>query len=263
MCSPTSFWAEPCLPDLASWPWEQSVLENPWTRKLLELIQRLIEHSQGRYQVSPTLMRGPTDILAAMRGATPFALDFVDTPELVRPALHQCARIWREAAQAQLDLIPPSSGGYIALEWVLRTWAPDKLIWLQEDAMALLSPKLYRDFVLPIDMELSSLFPCVAFHMHSTALWAIDELVQVPGINVLELNMEDAVCDEPGTFTGWHKIQEHKPLVMWRTYDAGLPAFLARVFREFPARGLVIQVTVHNAEEARQVENEFRKYAKQ
>jgi len=260
MASPTSFWAEPCLHDLGNWQWERSVRENPWTRKLLELMRRLVAHSQGRYQVSPTLMRGPTDILAAMRGATQFALDFVDTPELVRPALHQCARIWREVAQAQLELIPPSSEGYIALEWVLRAWAPEKLLWLQEDAMALLSPKLYRDFVLPIDKELSALFPCVVFHLHSTALWAIDELVHVPGIDVLELNLEDAVCDEAGTFAGWKKIQEHKPLVMWRIYNEGFPAWLARVFQEFPAKGLSIQVSVRNAEEARQVQNEFRKY---
>jgi hypothetical protein len=258
MASPTSFWAEPCLADYRTWQWPGRVLENPWARKLLELMQELVEHSRGRYQVSPSLMRGPSDILAALRGASQFALDFLDTPEHVRPALQRCAAIWREMAQAQLELIPPSSEGYIALESSLRAWAPQRLLWLQEDAMALLSPKLYAEFVLPLDRQLSSLFPAVAFHLHGNALWAIDELTHVPGIDVLELNLEAAFVDVPGTFAGWKKIQEHKPLVMWRLYDEDFPAWLEKVRREFPARGLSIQVTARNLEEARKVQSEFR-----
>jgi hypothetical protein len=260
MASPTSLWAEPCLHDLANWEWDRAVPANPWTRKLLEMMRVLVEHSRGRYQVSPTLMRGPADILAALRGATQFAIDFMDNPYLVVTALHQCARIWREVAQAQLDLIPPSSEGYIALDSALRAWAPDKLLWLQEDAMALLSPKLYRDFVLPIDKDLSTSFPCVAFHLHGTALWAIDELVQVSGIDVMELNLEAVMCDEVGTFAGWKKIVEHKPLVIWRTPGDDFPCWLARIFRDLPLKGLAIQISVRNIEEARKIQDEFRKY---
>ena len=184
MASPTSFWAEPCLADYHTWQWPSRVLENPWAQKLLEVMRALAEHARGRYQVSPTLMRGPADILAAMRGASQFALDFLDTPEHIRPALEQCAALWREMAQAQLDLIPPSSEGYVALESSLRAWAPERLLWLQEDAMALLSPKLYREFILPLDTELSGLFPCIAFHLHGTALWAVDSLVHVPSADL-------------------------------------------------------------------------------
>jgi hypothetical protein len=260
MASPTSFWAEPCLADFRTWQWPSRVLENPWVQKLLEVMQALVEHASGRYQVSPTLMRGPADILAAMRGASQFALDFLDTPEHIRPALEQCAAIWCEMAQAQLALIPTSSEGYIALESSLRAWAPERLLWLQEDAMALLSPTLYSTFVLPVDGHLASLFPAVAFHLHGNALWAIEDLIHIPDIDILELNLEAALCDVPGTFAGWKRIQQHKPLVMWRLYDKDFPRWLERVQREFPARGLSIQVTVRNLEDARQVQTEFRKY---
>jgi hypothetical protein len=259
MSSPTSFWAEPCLKDLSSWPQDQPVLENPWTRRLLEIMKALVEHAQGRYQVSPTLMRGPADILSAMRGATSFSMDFLDTPELVPSALEKCAHIWRTVAQAQLDIIPESSEGYIALEGALRAWAPDKLLWLQEDAMALLSPPIYRNFVLPLDEELSGHFRCVAFHLHGTALWAINDLVQVPGVDVMELNLEAAMCDVEGTLAGWKKIQQHKPLVIWRCYADDFSEWLPNIIREFPAKGLSIQVSVRNVEEARKVQDEFRK----
>jgi hypothetical protein len=63
-----------------------------------------------------------------------------------------------------------------------------------------------------------------------------------------------------GTFAGWKKIQEHKPLVMWRLYADDFATWLERVLQEFPAKGLSIQVTVRNVEEARKVQSEFRKY---
>jgi hypothetical protein len=260
MASPSSLWAEPCLEDFDRWDWDRPVLSNPWTRKLLELMQALLKHSRGRFQVSPTLMRGPADILAAMRGATQLPLDMLDTPERVGPALERCAEIWRQLARAQLDLIPPCGEGYIALDAALRTWAPDKLLWLQEDAMSLLSPTLCRKHVYPLDAKLSAMFPCVAYHLHGSALWAVDEVVRLPGVDVVELNLEAAMCDVEGTFAAWKRIHAHKPLVIWRMMGDDFPAWLARVARELPARGLAIQVSVRNVAEARRVQSEFRKH---
>lgn len=32
--------------------------------------------------------------------------------------------------------------------------------------MALLSPQLYRDYILPVDQQIAAQFPCVAFHSY-------------------------------------------------------------------------------------------------
>jgi hypothetical protein len=223
-------------------------------------MQALVDHSKGRYQVSPTLMRGPSDILAAMRGATQFPLDLVDTPELVVPVLEECARIWEEVARVQLEQIPPSRDGYLALDLALRTWAPDKVLWLQEDAMSLLSPTLYRNYVWPLDAQLSAKFPCIAFHLHGTALWAVDDVVRLPGVDVVELNLEATMCNVEGTFAGWKKIQAQKPLVIWRMYGDDFPDWIARVARELPPKGLAIQVSVRDLDQARKVQEEFLKH---
>ena len=76
----------------------------------------------------------------------------------------------------------------------------------------------------------------------------------------MELNLEAAMCDVEGTFAGWKTIQRHKPLVIWRAYDEDLSSWLARIVREFPARGLAIQVSTHNLEEARKVQSAFALY---
>jgi len=230
-----SFWAGPCVKDWRFARWPESFLDNPWTQSLLGSMDALVTHAAGRYQVAPTLMRGPSDILAAMRGGAALVMDLMDQPEGVQLAVEEAARLWSDLAKAQLARLPRSAGGYVAGAAALRTWAPDKVLWLQEDAMALLSPKLYRRHFLAADRQLSDSFPCVAFHLHGSALWAIDDLIQLPGIDVLELNFDDARCDIEGTFAGWRKIQQHKPVVLWRMYGPDFETWLLRVLREFPA----------------------------
>lgn len=257
VASPSSFWAEHYVDDWKSWHWQQPTMENPWVQKLLELMTALVAHSRGRYPVAPTLMRGPLDILAAMRGGATMPLDFFDEPDLMVKFLEMCANVHIEVGKAQLALIPDSSEGYMAGDAALRSWAPGKIVWLQEDAMALLSPSLYSQFIYPLDKRISSEYPCTVFHLHGSALWAIDELLQIPEIDVIELNLEDASCDIEGTFAGWKKIQAHKPLVIWRMYGDDFSDWLERVLREIPSNGVSIQVSTNNEDEGKKIKEIF------
>lgn len=262
MASKTGFWAEPCVTDWKAHRWDDSFIENPWARKLLELMKALIEHSGGRYQAAPTLMRGPADVLSAMRGAADLAIDLMDDPDAVLPSVRKAARLWREVGAAQLALIPDSAAGYIAGDAALRTWAPERVLWLQEDAMSTLSPFLYRNLFLRVDDELSAAFPCIAYHLHGSALWAIDDLVGLPGVDVIELNLEAAFCDLEGTFEGWKRIQARRPAIMWRVYEDDFEEWLGRVLSEFPAKGLSVQIAANTLEEAKTAEEIFHRKLK-
>lgn len=249
--SPNSLWAEPCVDDWRSWDWDGRALERPWAEKLIELMRGLVKLSDGRIPVAPTLMRGPSDIMAAMRGATRFSTDTIDFPDEVRRIARICADVWIEVGKAQLDIISECGDGYMAGDHGLRVWAPDKIVWLQEDAMALLSPELYRQFYLPEDRRIARVFPYTAFHLHGSALWAVDDLVAVPEIDVLELNFEDATTDEEGTFGAWKKIQAHKPLVIWLPGDEYIETRIKRIIAELPKAGVSIQMTAENIAEAK------------
>ena len=257
VASPANFWAERCVGDLSTWQAPPNLRDNPWTQKLLDLLQALVRHSRGRYGVAPTLMRGPLDILSALLGAAELPLAFIDQPAAVARALEGCAAIWAETARLQLAGIPESRQGYVAGDAALRCWAPERLLWLQEDAMSLISPRLYGQHVLPIDRKLSEMFPCVVYHLHGSALWAIDDLVRLPEVRVIELNLEAAACDLEGTWAGWKKIQQHKPVILWRTYGDDFLPWLERVHREFSPIGLSVQVSTNNLAEAQKVKAGF------
>jgi len=244
--SETSMWAQSVIDSWDTWQPKRPTPDNPWWRKLLELTAALVEHSAGRYPVAPTLMRGPSDIFSALRGAARFPLDFYDCPDRAHSLVELCADVWIEVGKTQLALIPESDTGYIAGAHGFRVWAPEKVIWLQEDAMALLSPPIFRKHILPQDRRIAAQFPYTGFHLHGSALWAIRDLVSAPEIRIIELNHESARADVEGTFAGCHLIQQHKPAVIWKQFDSDSWPWLDRILAEFPADGLSLQLTIED-----------------
>jgi hypothetical protein len=211
--SGTNMYSRPIIADWDSFDWQRPTLDNPWAQKLLEFLDALVKRSQGQFACGPTLMRGPADMVAAMRGGTDMVLDLYDQPEKVRRLAELCADVWIEVGRAQLDLVPESENGYIAGCAGLRCWMPEKGIWLQDDTISLLSPGFYRDLFLPQIRRIAAQFPAVAFHLHGDTRWAADLLLEVDEIDVLEMNYDVGVCDLEQVIADWKKIQQKKPVI--------------------------------------------------
>lgn len=112
--SRNSIWAQKCIDNINSWSWDTQLLyNNLWLNKLLEIMKSLIKHSNGKYTLSNTMMRGPLDILAAMRGIDKLLLDFFDYAQKVKEALAFCTDVFVKVGKAQLDMIPDSKNGYM------------------------------------------------------------------------------------------------------------------------------------------------------
>ena len=169
--SGTNLYASPCLPDWDDYDWKCPTMDNPWAKKLLEVLDALVQHSNGRFACGPTLMRGPADMCSAMRDGTNLALDLYDCPEHVRRLAEICASVWIEAGKAQLALVPASENGYMVGCAGLRCWMPEKGILLQDDAMSVLSPSFYRELFLPQVRRIAAEFPAIFFHLHGNYLW--------------------------------------------------------------------------------------------
>lgn len=213
--SGTTMWTGPCVPDWDAYKWKRPTLSNPWAQKLLEFLEALVKHSDGRFACGPTLMRGVADTCAAMRGASTLGLDLYDSPENVRRLAEMCADIWIEVAKAQMELIPESENGYMVGCSGLRCWMPERGVWLQDDAVSLLSPRFYEEIFLPQVRRIAAEFHRVAFHLHGNCLWPVDLLVDVDEIDVLELNYDVGAIQLEKVIPIWKKIQEKKPCIAY------------------------------------------------
>lgn len=246
--SGTNLYASPCIANWSSYDWTRPALDNPWARKLLDCLDALVKHSNGRFACGPTLMRGPADMCSAMRGGTSMVLDLYDCPDNVRRLAELCADVWIEIGQAQLELVPESENGYLVGCSGLRCWMPAKGVWLQDDAVSLLSPRFYDDIFLPQVRRIARQFPCVAFHLHGNILWPVDLLLSVDEIDVLELNYDVGVCKLEQVSAAWKKIQARKPCLAFADVTLGE---LEQILAELPATGLSLQTLSLTMEDAK------------
>jgi len=238
--SGATLWADPCIGNWQEYEWDRRPLDNRWAEKLLELLRALVEHSRGRYACTPTLMRGVADLCAALRGPNALALDLYDCPERISRLADRCAEALIQVGQAQLALIPESENGYLAGCAGLRCWFPGKGLWLQDDAVSILSPRFYREHFLPRVRRVAGAFEHVAFHLHGDRLWAVDLLLPLEEIDVLDLNYDVGASGlEQKLVPAWRHIQARKPCIAFGHVTL---EELARLRETLSPAGLSLQV---------------------
>ncbi len=242
-----SFWTEPVL---AEWP--EKLSPNPpegegWLAKLLEFTEALVLHAEGRYGVVPTLMRGPSDMAAALRGHVQMVYDLYDSPRQLQRLIDLATDRWIQIARRQLDLIPPHAGGY--LSHFYRVWAPDRVVCTQEDASASFSPDFFRRFLLPAERRIASVFPYTVIHLHSPTLWPVEQLLEIAELSCIEVNYDDNGPRLPALLPLLRQIQAAgRPLIL---RGAITPQEIAFVRRELSPRGLLLNLVAGSVEEGR------------
>jgi len=163
-------------------------LENPWYRKYMSFIDTLVESSAGRYPVSHGTLVGPSDMAALLRGHGQVIIDLLEDPAHMAWLLERMGAIFRQVTEAAWARIPPFYGGYYDAQYQL--WAPGPIARLQEDATALFSPRLYREYVQPIDQALARHFPSAFMHLHSTSMFLLEHFLAIEELRCFEINYD-------------------------------------------------------------------------
>jgi hypothetical protein len=219
--------------------------QNPWFRKYVEFGQALAEASQGQFPVSHNADLGPTDMHAVLRGHSQSILDLADEPEKSAELLERLGDIFREFTQQFWKTIPLFQGGYFDAQYSL--WSPGPIARMQEDATAVYSPALYRQFVQPVDRKLAGHFASAFVHLHSTSMFLLDAFLEIEEIRCFEINNDACgppVKDMVGYF---RKVQSaHRPLLI---RGALTPGDLDLLMDSLEPRGLFLNIMVNSLEE--------------
>lgn len=138
--------------------------------------------------ISPTILRGTSDVIAAMRGLTEFYCDLMDDPLALDKTAAKINKLFLDVLDIHFDLVSPKMGGY---GHIFGYWAPEKTIVIQEDVMGMCSPNQYRDIFMKYNADIvQHLGQCVLFHLHSTGYKHYKDVLEVPGIAGLEITVE-------------------------------------------------------------------------
>ena len=223
---------------------------NPWVARMLEFIPALVKQSAGRYPVGVTLMRGISDLLSAVYGAE-FVLRMKDNPDEMREVIAALTDYWIAFGRCLLDHLPMFHGGTGSFFYSL--WCPGRMIWLQEDAVALLSPRLYEEFIYPSDRRIASEFEHTIIHLHPSRVIPSKLLVKTD-LAAIELHIDHDGPRASALEPHYRTILAEKPLLIWGDLTREDLEF---VFSRLPRRGLAVNVVVSSVEEAHSIQETF------
>jgi hypothetical protein len=220
----------------------------PWFAKYVAFIEALVRHSAGRYPVSHGALIGPSDIAALLRGHTQSVLDLVESPDQARRLLRQCGGIFRRITEDAWQHIPLYDGGYYDAQYQL--WSPGPIVRLQEDASGVLSPRLYREFLQPVDREVAGHFPNAFIHLHTNSMFLYNLYLEVEEIRCFQVNYEFHSGGPPiaGMVPAFRKIQAAgRPLLVRGSFTADE---LRHLVDALDPRGLYLYIMVGSLAEA-------------
>ena len=111
---------------------------NTWFDCMRNETERLRSQQAADCWISPSILRGPSDVLAAMRGLKEFYLDLHDNPQALAEAATRVNALLIKSLDMHYETVQPKLGGY---GHIFGYWAPGKTIVIQEDVMGMCSPQ--------------------------------------------------------------------------------------------------------------------------
>jgi hypothetical protein len=158
---------------------------NHWWRRQLSLVDAALAQSAGRYPIGfPDLIEN-LDVLASLRDAQALMMDLLERPEWVKQKMAELNGVYFEvfdALRARIGLLDGSN-----CFWAFHLWGPGRTAKVQCDALAMISPAMFDEFVKPALAEQCDWLDCAMFHLDGTqAIPHLPSLLTIPGLDAVE-----------------------------------------------------------------------------
>jgi hypothetical protein len=179
-------WYEPCLDDPDSFGAIHFTPENNrWWDVHLALVNEGIKRANDRYLVGVPDLIENIDTLAAMRGEMKLLYDLTDRPAWVHARLAEITEAWFAAFDLIFDRVSDEDGGNAFAAF--QIWGPGKTAKIQCDFSAMISPAMFREFVLPHLTTQCRWLDYAMYHLDGTnALQHLDILLEMEDLQAIE-----------------------------------------------------------------------------
>ncbi len=179
-----SGWADPIIDDWDARPTFEFDPDNEWWLTSKRLLDAAAQRAPGRYYVGIPDLNGPGEILARLRGSQRLALDLIENPEYVGPALEEINVAWLRYWQAAMGIVHQWVGGYFY--WI-GIWSDRPSTDLQCDFSCLISPQMFEEFFLPAIEEQTRWAERTVYHLDGPgAVRHLDLLLSLPELDCIQ-----------------------------------------------------------------------------
>jgi hypothetical protein len=224
---------------------------NPWLDALLRFTAELVRFAAGRFPVCPPLLRGPGDVASAMLGSADFVTGLIDRPDAMKGLLDNVARARGTVVRRLHAVLPTWQGTHAAGGYPSRVWCRRTVAYYQDDSTALLNPRLFREFLLPLANAACAAAEVNFIHLHSACLYPLEMLLEDGSFDVLQINVDHGGVTPPlpALIPALQRVQAaRRPLLLWGEFA---PDDWQLIRRELSPAGLSLQPIVRNCQEPR------------
>ena len=218
---------------------------SPWYEKYIEFTSLLSGRSGGRYPVGQPILRGISDTIGAMVGQEELVYYFYDEPELMKRLCRNVNSVFLQVIEEQQNSIPAFLGGYSMGFYDL--WCPGKCVWFQEDLTSLLSPDIYREYILECNREVCHRYEYNAIHLHPSSFYILDDLLNIKNLKVIEINKDVGGPSVEEMVPLFKRVLEKKRLCIWGDLDE---KDIYAIKKSLPFSGLFLNIVSPGVAEA-------------
>ncbi|MBM4079619.1 MAG: hypothetical protein FJ278_07960 [Planctomycetes bacterium] len=179
--SPDTNWSVPFVEDWAKALPLRLHDEHPLWQRMLKLYRRAAERLAGKMVISSLDLHTNMDLLSGIRGPQRLCMDLLDCPEMIDRAMADARaifpQIWRTTAEA---------GRMDELGYCHGIYSMEGAAYLQCDFSCMMSPAMFRRWVLPALEEEAQIVKHVVYHWDGPgALVHTNDLLASRGLHSL------------------------------------------------------------------------------
>jgi hypothetical protein len=144
-------------------------------------------------------------------GPERFYYALYDHPAELRRLLERLTELYIHWVRSQLEILPRVSGGYCNQYGI---WSPGTCVRTQEDYALNLSPRLFREFIMPCTRQVADSFQYHVFHTHSAFPALAEWALEIDNLRALEVVLDPKGPSLEELIPMWNGILEKKSLVI-------------------------------------------------
>jgi len=186
--APDTVWYEPCIEDPDTYgdiTFEPT--GNHWLDVHLALVEIGLERSNGRYLVGVPDLIENIDTLAAMRENQILLIDLIERPAWVSRCIEQINEAFFASFDLFYDRLSQMGFGPGNAFAAFRLWGPGKTAKVQCDFSCMISPAMFREFVVPSLKAQCDWLDYALYHLDGPdAIKHVDALLEIESLRAIQ-----------------------------------------------------------------------------
>ncbi|HOL49885.1 MAG TPA: hypothetical protein PLW07_04845 [bacterium] len=160
---------------------------NETFQKLVAYVRFIAKDAKGKYLVSDIDRHSNIDTLLALRGAEKLCMDLYDNPELIEQAMLSLRKEFPLISDMLYKAGIDNDGLGTTVSWTGGFYSEKNFGVVQADFICMMSPEMFRKFVLPALEEEIEYYDYSYFHLDGPgALKHLDDILSIKKLSVLQ-----------------------------------------------------------------------------